>query len=111
MRREDPLPRPQLAVPLKLVKKAARRAKKEGNSKTLAMADLIIIAFFYLLRSGEYTNSCYVHRNRKRIKATRTVQFRIKDIGFFNNSFAIDKFTASLSDLLQATSATLLLGN
>ncbi len=111
MRREDPLPRPQLAVPVSLVRAAAERAKKTGNPKTLAMSDLIIVAFFYLLRSGEYTKPRYVNRNGKKIKATRTVQFRIKDIGFFNNSFAIDKYTASLDDLLNATSATLRLGN
>ncbi len=52
-----------------------------------------------------------MNRKEKKVKATCTVQFRIKDIGFFNNSFAIDKYTAGQEELLNATSATLRLGN
>ena len=112
MRREDPLPRAQLAVPVKVVREAARIAKLHDDPKHNAMADLMVIAFYFLLRSGEYTKPRFVTtKGGKRRKATRTVQFSVKDCGFFNGTQAIDKSTASLDDLVNATSATLRMGN
>ena len=111
MRRADPLPRPQLAVPVKLVREASLLALKSGDPKHQAITDLMVIAFYYLLRSGEYTKPKYVTINGKRRKASRTIQFRIQDIGFFQGTMAIDKSKASLDDLLNATSATLRIGN
>ena len=111
MRREDPLPRPQLAVPVKLVREAAKMAMIHNDPKELAVTDLMIVAFFYLLRSGEYTKPRYVTQNGKRRSATRTIQFRIKDCGFFDGCVAIDKKTATLDMLVNATSATLRMNN
>jgi hypothetical protein len=69
MRRADPLPRPQLAVPVKLVREASLLALKSGDPKHQAITDLMVIAFYYLLRSGEYTKPKYVTINGKRRKA------------------------------------------
>ena len=111
MRRDDPLPRPQLAVPVKLVREASLLALQGKSSKHLAITDLMVIAFYYLLRSGEYTKPKYVTTNGKRRKASRTIQFRVQDVGFFQGTQSIDKYSASLDELLAATSATLRIGN
>ena len=42
-----------------------------------AIGDLTLIAFYYLLRVGEYT----IKQNRNYSK--QTVQFRVKDVTFF----------------------------
>ena len=112
MRREDPLPRAQLAVPVKIVKEAARIAQLHNDPKHNAIADLMVIGFYFLLHSGEYTKPRYVTtKSGKKRKATRTVQFTVKDCGFFNGTTAIDKSTATLQELANATSATLRMGN
>ena len=108
MRRADPLRRPQLAMPVKLVRESSLIALNNGDTRLVAITDLMVIAFYYLLRSGEYTKPKYVTSNKKRRKASRTVQFRVKDVGFFQGSTPIDKSNkASLDDLLNATLATL----
>ena len=108
MRRQDPLPRPQLAIPVKVVKTAAKIAQGNDDRKMHAVTDLMTIAFYYLLRSGEYTKPKFVRTKKgKRRKATRTVQFRVKDVGFFDGCFSIDKEKATLKELLGATTVTL----
>ncbi len=108
MRRQDPLPRPQLAVPVKLVTTASKLAQSGSDPKMHAVTDLMLIAFYYLLRSGEYTKPKFIRtKEGKRRKASRTVQFRVKDVGFFNGCYAIKKEGATLKDLLRATTATL----
>ena len=111
MRRADPLPRPQLAVPVKLVREASLIALEHDDPKHIALTDLMVIAFYYLLRSGEYTKPKFVVVNGKRRKASRTIQFRLQDVGFFNNTVAIDKSKATLDELMNATSVTLRIGN
>jgi hypothetical protein len=50
---------------------------EEGASeKVKAVGDLTLIAFFFLLRIGEYTSK------GTRNETKRTVQFRIKDVTF-----------------------------
>ena len=74
-----------------------------------AIGDLATIAFYYLLRIGEYTTKNY--RNNTK----RTVQFRVKDVTFFTSTpnGAISQLSrrAPLEALLTATSATLKLDN
>ena len=65
MRRADPLPRPQLAVPVKLVRESSLIALNNGDTRLVAITDLMVIAFYYLLRSGEYTKPKYVTSNKK----------------------------------------------
>jgi hypothetical protein len=50
-----------------------------ATERDRAAADLIIIAFYYLLRVGEYT----VKGNRNNTK--QTVQFRMQDVTFFRH--------------------------
>jgi integrase len=68
-----------------------------------AVADLIIIAFFFLLRVGEYTMPL---GNRR----TRTVQFRLKDVKFWKNGTVV-AHTVPLNQLNQCDMVTLFLDN
>ena len=80
------------------------------SSKERATADLILIAFFYLLRVGEYTTPRRVRRNNEWVRATRTIQFRTKDVGFWKNGMQLDR-NSPLPTLLTADAATLKISN
>ncbi len=74
-----------------------------------AAADLILVAFYYLLRIGEYT----IKNSRNDTK--QTVQFRMQDVTFFKrdrtgNLRQLPR-TASHTDIMFADSATLKLEN
>ena len=67
-----------------------------------------MIAFYYLLKSGEYTKPKFVTmKEGNRRKATCTGQFQIKDVGFFDGCYAINKDKATQKDFLKATTVTL----
>jgi hypothetical protein len=51
---EDPPPQPKLAVPISTITGIAEKYRWTAHLN--AVADLVIIAFFYLLRVGEYTS-------------------------------------------------------
>jgi hypothetical protein len=51
---EDPPPEPKLAIPISTITAIAK--KYWWSTHLSAVADLVIIAFFYLLRVGEYTS-------------------------------------------------------
>ncbi len=74
-----------------------------------AAADLILIAFYYLLRVGEYTVKA------KRNASKQTVQFRLKDVTFFahDTSGSLRQLSrqASADAIMSAHSATLKLEN
>jgi hypothetical protein len=80
-----------------------------ANELDKAIGDLSIIAFYYLLRIGEYT----IKNNRNNTK--QTVQFRLKDVTFFkrDRSGALRQLSrqADSSLILSADSATLRLEN
>ena len=83
MRRLDPPPVPQLAVPIAVVIQAYTAAYCTTTTNRIrAIADLIIIAFYFLLRVGEYTRPRQVRVNGKLQRATRTQQFQVKNVGF-----------------------------
>jgi hypothetical protein len=50
---EDPPPEPKLAIPVSTISAIAE--KYRWSTHLSAVADLVIIVFFYLLRVGEYT--------------------------------------------------------
>jgi hypothetical protein len=58
---EDPPPEPKLAVPISTITGIAE--KYRWTAHLSAVADLVIIAFFYLLRVGEYTSPATPQRN------------------------------------------------
>ena len=100
-KQKDPPVLPQLAVPLELIIAARDLLPKRGQQYKRA-AQLIIIAYFYLLRVGEYT---------KPRKQTRTVQFRFKDVLFWKDGISLDPRTSSPETLRTADAATLRIMN
>jgi hypothetical protein len=67
----------QSDVPKILVETAYQQSMPERQRAT---ADLMMIAFYYLLRVGEYT----VKGSRNSTK--QTVQFKYKDVSFFKKN-------------------------
>jgi len=76
--RNDTPSQSQLAVPVSVANKCYS-ATRNGTAQEKATGELCLIAFFFLLRVGEYT---IPHATR----TTRTQQFRLRDIAFFNSS-------------------------
>ena len=75
-----------------------------------AAGQLTLIAFYYLLRVGEYTNPRYVLRNNRRERSTRTKQFSVGNVGFFKDGKVLPR-TSSLAELLTSDAATLKISN
>jgi hypothetical protein len=109
-KRSDPPAIPQMAVPVSVPEMAARLGYITNNPRAQAVGDLTLIAFYYLLRSGEYTKPRKVLRNGKMVHATRTRQFQIKDIGFWKNGQILPR-KSPLALLLAADSCTLKISN
>ena len=104
---EDPAPKPQLALPVSVIEDVMKNEGASQSPKDQALADLVVLAFFFLLRVGEYTPS----GNRK----TRTTQIRRKDLQFWRKrpSGIMDRLSplSTLADLLTADSVTVTLDN
>ena len=109
-RRQDPPAIPQMAVPVEVPETAKRLVYLTSDPRQHAVGDLSVIAFYFLLRSGEYTKPRLVKRNGQMVRATRTVQFRVKDVGFWKDGHILTK-NSPISVLLQADSATMKITN
>jgi hypothetical protein len=109
-RREDPPTIPQLAVPVTVPNLCYDAGHKDGAPLKKTIGNLCLIAFYYLLRVGEYTKPRYATRKGKRIRATRTVQFTVGSVGFFKDGKVISR-DAPLDILLACDSATLKITN
>ena len=103
-KREDPPPQHKLAVPVTVVEHLAKVADVANTSRDCAISDLTCIAFYYLLRVGEYT----FHSDKQK---RRTRQFRARDVTFFDSRGIIIPNNSPLSLLLQAKDATLHISN
>ena len=110
MRKDDPATVKKLPVEVDIPEYLSIESLRPGASEQeKAVADLTLIAYYYLLRVGEYT----IKNSRNNTK--QTVQFRITDITFFKR----DAFgtlrqlqrQAPDQDILTADSATLKLDN
>ena len=102
-RRADPIPVPELAVPVAVAEWFGRYGWSATLPSEQAKGDLGVIAFFFLLRVGEYTTL--------RTKGMRrTKQFRAKDVSFFRDGEMLDP-RAPLEVLESATGATMKLTN
>ena len=108
--REDHLAIPQLAVPVTVPLQMAEAAYRNGSAFLKAIADLALIGFFYLLRVGEYTRPRVVTRNGKKVSATRTKQFKVKDVGFFKDGVILPR-RSPLPILVTADQCTLKITN
>ena len=87
MRRKDPPVVPQLSVPVIVPEEMTRASYADDCPKEHAIVDLGVISFYYLLWVGEYTKPRMTTLHGKKVRATRTVQFVGKDVGFFKMGY------------------------
>jgi hypothetical protein len=103
-RARDPAPKPQVALPVHAIDRAAAaRNDQNASPREVATAHLIVMAFYFLLRVGENTLPPG-HR------LTRTVQFRICDIRFWQGQTLLPP-TSDATTLAAASSVTLIMDN
>ena len=77
----DPATEKKLACHPNLPRYARNHAYRRGSSVAeKAVGDLVVIAYYCLLRVGEYATS-----TRRKLK-TRTRQFRLKDVTFYKRN-------------------------
>jgi hypothetical protein len=103
-RRQDPPPQHKLAVPVSVVNHLVAVGNKSTSDKLQASCDMSAIAFYFLLRVGEYTG----HRRKEK---RRTKQFRACDIIFYDGSDNIIPNTSPLTQLYCATTAVMRITN
>lgn len=102
---EDPAPRPALAVPISVPHHILKDCwKKTSSPLKRTVGDLCNIAFYFLLRVGEYTSQGGTRRRR-------TERFRIKDVLLRRKDGSFIPNTAPLSELYKAKTATLCITN
>jgi hypothetical protein len=110
MRQDDPPAIPQLAVPIGVANAVCEAGHASPLQHVKTVGCLTITAFYYLLRVGEYTQPRFVYRNGTKVRATRTKQFIVGNVGFFAGDRLLPR-NSSLSTLLSATAATLKITN
>ena len=95
-KKEDPPPHRVKPVPIKVINNIAFIADHSTDPYTRAIADMIIIAFFFLLRPGEYTST-----------PSDTQPFKFKDLQLLFGGNRLNIATAPDTVLKAATFATL----
>jgi hypothetical protein len=93
--KEDPPPRRVKPLPLSLLHHLYRLAQAKGDELSIAVGDLAYLAFFFLLRPGEYCVSSESH------------PFRLCDVQLFIDNTRLDILTCPIADLFLSTFATL----
>ena len=100
-RDNDPAPQPKLALPISTITAIANNYRWTPHRDTVA--DLVTVAFFYLLRVGEYTSP-------QASREKRTIPLRKCDIRLWHRG-TILQLSAPLATLLSADSATICIAN
>ena len=97
-KREDPPANRVKPIPIAVIRRIAHVAQRLPPDAHFlrAVADMIIIAFFFLLRPGEYTDS-----------ASDTTPFTLGDVQMFIADRRLDLAADSDATILQARSASL----
>ena len=97
-KKEDPPANRVKPIPIQVIRRiAAIAANLPPDAHVLrAVADMIIVAFFFLLRPGEYTDS-----------PSDTTPFALADVQLFLGPVRLNLETSTAAQLLAATSAAL----
>ena len=95
--RADPPPSRVKPIPLQVAVELVRAvyASTTGDKGTQATADMIVLAFYYLLRPGEYTVT------------TDNAPFKLQDVQLYIGSLVLDLTVATDLELDAATAASL----
>ncbi|EJK61027.1 hypothetical protein THAOC_18541 [Thalassiosira oceanica] len=122
-RNEDPATVKTLSIEVDVPELLVKCAAKAGaTAQEKRVADLTLLAFYYLLRVGEYTSRYRNSKSKEKTKRGRpgkkkrnkkTVNFRVSDVKFFKKDGGgrLRQLPpdASAVDIMSADSATLLL--
>jgi hypothetical protein len=81
---EDPVPRPQQALPSSTIHMITTTYGNLLSLKRRVTADLVMVAYFFLLRVGEYTPT-----TPKKGSVKQTIPLRKWDITFWDNMHTI----------------------
>jgi len=95
-RKLDPPPNRVKPIPLPILMHIMSQAIRTQSIVDLAIADMLCLAFFFLLRPGEYTGV-----------VTDTQPFLLQDVTLFLGTQRLNTFTAPLAHLQAATFVTL----
>ena len=95
-KRQDPPPDRVKPVPVTVVRHVVHTALLGTNSGNQAIADMIALAFFFLLRPGEYTAT-----------PSETTPFLVQDAQLFVGLHRLNLATATDAELLSATFGSL----
>lgn len=97
-KKKDPPSTRVKPIPIAVIRRISYLAQRlpPDSAALSALADMIIIAFFFLLRPGEYTDS-----------PSDTTPFTLGDVQLFIGPRRLDLTTCSDDELLQARSASL----
>ena len=90
--RADPPPDRVKPIPISVIIHAANAAAIVGTADHIAVANMLTIAFFFLMRPGEYTST-----------PSDTTPFTLADIQLFIGRHRLNIFLASETDLLAST--------
>jgi hypothetical protein len=97
----DPPAEPKLAIPISTI--TAISTSYRWTPHLDAVADLVTMAFFYLLRVGEYTSPTSP-------RDKRTIPLRLSDIRLWRNGVVL-LHSSGLHNLMTADSATICIAN
>jgi hypothetical protein len=92
----DPPPHRVKPVPLRVLRRLHHAAHAAGAQPLAAITDMILLAFFFLLRPGEYTGS-----------PSNTSPFTFADVQLFAGPRRLDLATCADADFALATFCTL----
>lgn len=95
-KKEDSPPNRVKPIPIQVINHIVVSAMHSEDPNTKATADMIIIAFFYLLRPGEYTDN-----------SDTSTPFHLEDVQLFIGFRRLNLLTAPDAELLQARFASL----
>jgi hypothetical protein len=96
--KSDEPPRRVKPLPLTLLTQTIALAEQEHTATACAIADCLILGFYFLLRPGEYLGVP---------NETTDNLFRLRDLTLWIGSRALDLFTSPVIDLQASTFATL----
>jgi integrase len=94
--KQDPPPDRVKPIPVDVIRHIMATALIANSVDNLAIADMIALALFFLLRPGEYTGT-----------KSETSPFRLCDVQLFIGRYRIDHLTADFATVRSATFATL----
>ena len=94
--KEDPPPLRVKPVPIQVIRRIMHIANSGNSAHLQATADMIALAFFFLLRPGEYTST-----------SASSTPFCFQDAQLYIGSQRLCKNTANANQLLSATFVTL----